>query len=225
MNHIYKLFHSPNTDSQQIHVQFLILHYTAAGLNQTLEIFKDAQSKVSCHFVIDRDGSFYEVLPCLEGKPIKAYHSGDSFWTDLNNVQYSCFNEISLGIELVNFNGHLFPFTDSQYSSLNALVLKLKNIYPALKNPQHVLGHEHIAGFRGKIDPGSRFDWLRFFKNAYPEISQHHYPNRTSILPRHLQEKFKNFVEKLPHSEKKWSELNVFLEKQYCRHLKQKKHQ
>ncbi len=218
---INKPFHSPNTDSQIINVKFLILHYTAADLNQTLKIFKNSSQKVSCHFVIDFDGSIYEILPCLNEKPIKAFHSGESFWTNPNQKKYSNFNEISLGIELVNFNGNLFSFTDQQYLALTNLTLKLKNIYPSLMSPHHILGHEHIAGFRGKVDPGFKFDWKLFFTNTYPELhsSKNNYPSRSPVLPDHLRERFEDFVNHLSDREKNWSTLNSLLEKQYRHYL------
>ena len=42
-------FRSPNFDAVQIPVEFLVLHYTAENLQDTLEIFKDTNRKVSSH--------------------------------------------------------------------------------------------------------------------------------------------------------------------------------
>lgn len=162
----YKKSFSPNFNNININVEFLIIHYTAASLIKTLEIFKNPKSKSSSHLVIDTNGDIYEVVCCLEGTCFKAWHSGESYlktprknWTD--------FNSFSIGVELVNKNGNLFEYTKQQYHSLNILLKKLKTLYKKLQNPNRILGHEHIAGHRGKIDPGHNFNWSLFFKNNY----------------------------------------------------------
>ena len=203
-------FKSPNTDGSIIDVQFLILHYTGCSLEKTFEIFKNPNQKVSSHFVIDSKGLIYEIVPCLK-KPVKAFHAGQSMWKTWTNL-----NNYSIGVELVNLNGNLFDYTEEQYSSLSQLILHLKKIYPALQSPTRLLGHEHIAGFRGKVDPGTQFHWEKIFKQAYP---LEHPPNRKPVLPSYLKERFKDLTEKLNEREKKWDTLNTLLEKQYLHHL------
>ncbi|MDE0092638.1 MAG: hypothetical protein OXN83_05090, partial [Oligoflexia bacterium] len=51
-------------------------------------------------------------------------------------------------------------------------------IYPALKSSDRVLGHEHVAGCRGKKDPGCFFDWKRLFKKVYADSEK----TRFSVL-------------------------------------------
>jgi hypothetical protein len=43
-----------------------------------------------------------------------------------------------------------------------------------------VVGHEDIAGWRGKADPGALFDWPRFFADCYPGRPA---PKRASVCP------------------------------------------
>jgi N-acetyl-anhydromuramyl-L-alanine amidase AmpD len=78
------------------------------------------------------------------------------------------FNDRSIGIELVNENGNLFPYSEAQYASLFGLIERLKGVYPTLAHPEAVVGHEQIAGFRGKSDPGLCFEWDRLFAVCYP---------------------------------------------------------
>ena len=203
-------FYSPNTDNSLIDVQFLILHYTGCSLEKTFEIFKNPEKKVSAHFVIDETGLIYEIISCIK-KPVKAFHAGKSVWNTWTNL-----NNYSIGVELVNLNGNLFDYTEEQYKSLSQLILHLQEIYPALKSPDRILGHEHIAGFRGKVDPGTQFNWKKMFKQAYPS---HKPPERKSVLPLHLKERFKDLTEQLDEREKKWDTLNTLLEKQYLHHL------
>ena len=203
-------FNSPNTDGSIIDVQLLILHYTGCSLEKTFEIFKNPEKKVSSHFVIDPAGLIYEIIPCST-KPLKAFHAGQSVWKTWTNL-----NNCSIGIELVNLNGNLFDYTEEQYQSLTQLILHLKKIHPALQSPERLLGHEHIAGFRGKVDPGIQFNWEKIFKQAYPLETP---PKRKSVLPLYLKERFKDLTEALDEREKKWDKLNTLLEKQYLHHL------
>lgn len=170
---------SPNYDQIIIPVGYMILHYTAVDLQGTLDIFMNPAGGVSAHLVIDVDGSVHEVVRCLEGQALRAWHAGVSLWNDKE-----AFNDFSIGIELVNYNGNLFSYTDAQYQSLQQVVTILQRYYPELRKPERVLGHEHIAGFRGKADPGLCFDWNRFFTGCYPNISA---PSRENVCPDKLQ--------------------------------------
>ena len=214
---INKNFSSPHTDRSIVDVQFLILHYTGCSLEKTIEIFQNPSSKVSAHFVIDTQGVIYEMIPCLEEGPFKAYHSGESFWKDSHGKLWSHLNSYSLGIELVNNNGNLFSYTSEQYQSLVDLVLKLKEKFSSLRVADSVLGHEHIAGFRGKVDPGLQFDWKKFFKDAY-NISD--YPTRPHQLPSEIHERFQDLLKNWNPEKKDWTEMNLLMEEQYRHYLK-----
>ncbi len=170
---------SPNHDPEEIKAEFLILHYTATSLSKTLQLFQDPETKVSSHLVVDVDGSVYEPVSCLKGPLLRAYHAGASRWQS-EGRNWIQFNDFSIGVELVNKNGNLFPYTSAQYEALSLLLKELKNRYPALEDPERVLGHEHISGYRGKVDPGHCFDWDRFFKMNYASFSP---PSREAILP------------------------------------------
>lgn len=188
---------SPNFTELEIPVEFAVLHYTAASLNRTLEIFENRASEVAAHLVIDRDGTVYEVVPCLDGKPLRAWHSGRSrFVTSAGAEQrvFEAFNDFAIGIELVNENGNIFPYTDAQYAALFAVFERLKTLYPALQRPQSVVGHEQIAGFRGKVDPGRFFEWQRFFSVVYPGQGM---PAREPRCPQPVAERLAGFVQSL----------------------------
>ena len=164
-----------NCDQEPIDVQYLVLHYTAVNLQETLAIFTDPNCKVSAHLVIDVDGSIYEVVPCLSGIAAQAWHAGVSHWNGQEGL-----GKCAIGIELVNLNGNIFEYTDAQYMALTEVIQHLKLLYPALQQADRIVGHEHIAGFRGKADPGLCFDWKRFFKDNYPDQSM---PERLAVCP------------------------------------------
>lgn len=192
-----KTLPSPNRDNREIPVEYLVLHYTAVDLQQTLALFMMPGGTVSAHLVIDLDGTVYELVDCLAGRALRARHAGPSHWQQ-DGRQLAQFNDFALGIELVNPNGNVFPFTEAQYQSLAQLMPRLQAHYPALKNPERVLGHEHIAGFRGKADPGLCFDWPRFFKNGYPDQIA---PARPAICPEPLQTALRQLQAQQPDDE------------------------
>ncbi len=175
---IHRKKKSPNHDPVGIAVEFLVIHYTATSLSRTLALFQDPSSKASSHLVIDRDGAVYEIVPCLDGPCFRAWHAGESYW-HTKERNWKRFNDFSIGVELVNKNGNLFEYTTQQYHSLKVLMEKLKKYYAALENPERILGHEHIAGHRGKIDPGHCFNWPLFFQMNYSGKA----PLRKAVLP------------------------------------------
>jgi len=151
---------SPNFTDLDIPVEFVVLHFTATPIERTLAIFTDPSKEVSAHFVIDRRGGVYELVPCLGGSTKRAWHAGKSRMevaTHSDSRIVEAFNDRSIGIELENVNGNLFPYTEAQYAALFSLLERLKALYPALARPAAIVGHEQIAGFRGKSDPGSCF--------------------------------------------------------------------
>jgi N-acetylmuramoyl-L-alanine amidase len=188
---------SPNYTDLDIPVEFVVLHFTAATLERTLELFTDATAEVSAHLVIDRDGSIYELVPCLGGTAQRAWHAGKSrmeFSTNGDSQLIESFNDRSIGIELVNLNGNLFPYTEAQYASLFGVIERLKGLYPALARPEVVVGHEQIAGFRGKSDPGLCFEWERLFAVCYPNLGA---PRRNQVCRKAFAEKMSGLVRAL----------------------------
>jgi N-acetyl-anhydromuramyl-L-alanine amidase AmpD len=161
---------SPNFTDRVIPVRFVVLHFTATSLERTLEIFADPKAEASAHLVIDRDGGVHEVVECLSGSPRRAWHAGKSRLESVSLAGSKIvdnLNDCSLGIELVNLNGNLFPYSEAQYAALFKVIDRLKGLYPDLATPEAVVGHEHVAGFRGKGDPGWCFEWGRLFSVCY----------------------------------------------------------
>jgi N-acetyl-anhydromuramoyl-L-alanine amidase len=106
--------------------------------------------KVSAHFFIERTGALWQFVSC----DARAWHAGQSSYTNKNDVIKNNCNDFSVGVELEGVPGE--TFADAQYESLASLNAALALIYPALD----YAGHEHIAPGR-KDDPGPGFDWSR----------------------------------------------------------------
>lgn len=133
-------------------VDLLVLHYTgmpdAAG---ALARMCDPEAEVSAHYMIDEDGTVYQLVD----EAMRAWHAGVSSWAGAENV-----NDRSIGIELVN-PGHEFgyrAFTEPQMAALETLAgdIVARHGIPAAR----ILGHSDVAPGR-KTDPGELFDWER----------------------------------------------------------------
>jgi N-acetyl-anhydromuramyl-L-alanine amidase AmpD len=157
---------SPNFSDKLIPVEYVVIHYTACSLERTLEIFSDREKKVCAHFVLSENGDLYDLGNFYYGPIRQGAHAGETFF-NVGGKTLRVFNEFSIGIEIVNLNGNVFPFRDAQYESLKELMLHLKNRFPTLNDPDRIVGHEQIAGHRGKADPGRCFDWARFYQSIY----------------------------------------------------------
>ena len=91
---------------------------------------KIASEKVSSHFLIRRDGSLAQFVPCT----LRAWHAGVSTWRGREHC-----NDYSIGVELEGTDD--VPYTDAQYAMLAALTRALRRRYPVLD----VAGHCEIA--------------------------------------------------------------------------------
>lgn len=133
----------------------LLLHYTGMETMQAAkERLTDPSSKVSAHYLIDEDGTTYNLVP--EDK--RAWHAGLSYWAGEADI-----NSHSIGIEIVN-PGHdhgYRPFPPTQTQSILHLCCDLI----ARHDIRHVLGHSDVAPER-KIDPGELFDWATLAKHG-----------------------------------------------------------
>jgi N-acetyl-anhydromuramoyl-L-alanine amidase len=109
--------------------------------------FKEiAGLKVSSHYLIRRDGSVIQYVPCEK----RAWHAGVSSWKGRERC-----NDFSIGVELEGADD--VPFSEPQYEALAALTKSLFERYGELD----IAGHSEIAPGR-KTDPGPWFDWERF---------------------------------------------------------------
>jgi len=87
--------HSPNqTPGFELKPEIVVIHYTATVNGRaTLEAMKSPALRASAHFLIDRNGETWQLVPCNR----KAWHAGASRY----NGQAGC-NNFALGIELLN---------------------------------------------------------------------------------------------------------------------------
>ena len=140
--------HGPRAAGTAIDV--LLIHYTGMdSAEAALDRLCDPAAEVSCHWLIDMDGTVYRLVD----EERRAWHAGQSFWAGARDI-----NSRSVGIELVN-PGHELGYPDFPPAQMAALAELSRGILARHPIPPHrVLGHSDVAPGR-KQDPGEKFDW------------------------------------------------------------------
>ncbi len=104
-------------------IDTIVIHATERGsLYEVEEIFRSVKREVSAHFTIARDGSSVCHVPI--GKV--AWHAGKSHLPDGRESV----NQFSIGIELLNKNDGLDPYSLRQLASLRDLLNYLCSSLP-----------------------------------------------------------------------------------------------
>lgn len=134
-------------------VSCLILHHTAGSLPSSLEILqgKDPKHKVGVHYVVTDEPKPRVIRMVPEH--LAAYHAGKSSWGKLSGL-----NQHSIGIEIINYDGNVYPYSDAQADIIFALCDEIVRRHGI--KPWNVLAHSDIAVGR-KVDPGSKFPWAK----------------------------------------------------------------
>jgi len=120
-------------------VDTIILHATASSTAKSaIQHFRNPLSRVSAHYIIDKDGTIYACVP----EHAAAWHAGKCY------LPYA--NLRSIGIELVNRNTGDDPYPDPQILSLRQLIIEIKRRHPI----KYLVSHAEIAKPKGrKTDP------------------------------------------------------------------------
>ena len=146
--------HEPRAGGQS--PVMVVLHGTwTRMIEESLAFLTDANpdregGRVSCHYVIDKDGSVYQLVD----EDRRAWHAGASYWRGIDDV-----NSASIGIELQNYgmkNVFPDPYTDDQIDSLCVLLQDIVTRYAM--DRESIVAHSDVAPLR-KDDPGEHFPW------------------------------------------------------------------
>lgn len=142
--------------AQASRVQFLVLHYTVADFERSLDILA-RQGRVSSHYLVRDDP--VEVYRLVDESRL-ARHAGVSAWAGTTML-----NASSIGIEIVNpgytdtDEGRVYaPYAEAQIDVVIRLVREIVRRHDI--RPEFVVGHADIAPGR-KQDPGPMFPWKR----------------------------------------------------------------
>jgi N-acetylmuramoyl-L-alanine amidase len=143
---------SPNFEDRWngLEPRLVVLHYTGMASGQAaVDWLCNPISKVSCHYLVDIDGSIVQMVD----EDHRAWHAGVSSWfgeTDTNST--------SIGIEIQN-EGHPAgcpPFPLLQMQAVAQLTLDIMARHAMA--PHQAVAHSDVAPGR-KVDPGEAFPW------------------------------------------------------------------
>lgn len=182
---------SPNFHSDPTRrVRFIVIHQTMGNINSDIAILTNdkvpLERRVSAHYLIDRDGKIYELVPpeyvaWHAGTLPQNQESGDyrSLWG------YGNENTHSIGIEHTAYENQ--PFTDAQKQSSLHLVSYLIDRYPAIVPDRlHIVGHYELS--KVKIDPQvsvpgvpDNWDWNTFMAALQSAASHEKLPRREPL--------------------------------------------
>ncbi len=124
---------TPNVTDGKNEITAVILHHTATdSIEQSLDILTNPDMGVSCHVLIDKDGTRYVLAP----PEAITWHAGRSRLNGRENV-----NNFSIGIE---FQGNTVeePLTDAQIQSAIDYLLPILEEYKI--NDKNIVTHEQI---------------------------------------------------------------------------------
>lgn len=143
---------SPNHDSRQ--ATMVVIHYTTNDdAADSLQTLTSPVRKVSAHYLIDRQGGLYQLVP--ENR--RAWHAGQAYWAGVTDV-----NSASIGIEIDNTGSE--PFDDAQIVTLLSLLSDIQTRHKI--RAANIVGHADVAPGR-KVDPGPYFPWRRLAQAGF----------------------------------------------------------
>jgi len=143
---------SIQAQSHNSRVEFIVLHYTSASNERSLELL--SRRNVSSHYLITDEPRPHVYQLVDESR--RAWHAGVSQW-----YQRTDMNSASIGIEIVNAGGAGLNWAPYSEAQIETLLVLLKDIVQRhqIKAP-NIVGHSDIAPQR-KVDPGPLFPWKR----------------------------------------------------------------
>lgn len=141
--------------SQNSRVEFVVLHYTSASNQRSLDLL--SQHNVSSHYLIT-DEPVPRVYQLVD-ESRRAWHAGVSQWFDRTDM-----NAASIGIEIVNPGGAGQVWAPYNPAQIDVLIMLLHDIVQRHQiKPHNIVGHSDIAPQR-KVDPGPLFPWQTLAK-------------------------------------------------------------
>lgn len=145
--------HEPRRNGRA--VDMLLLHYTGmASAAAACATLCSSESGVSCHYLVDEDGTITQMV----GEEERAWHAGVSSWQGETDT-----NSRSIGIEIQN-PGHGIGYRAFPAVQMAAVVALCRDVLSRHAiPPRHVLAHSDVAPGR-KIDPGELFDWAQLHR-------------------------------------------------------------
>jgi len=163
-------------------VEAIILHITAGeSAASAINWFKNPSSKVSSHYVIDRDGTIFATVRETDVAWVNGIVESPN--TEIDIVANWVANDINpnsetIGIEVAGYSSmqpsgqppHLVGYTEAQFAALAYLLPVLSERWDVPISDQDVFGHCEISGTQRVNCPGlSESEWERVYGMAVPD--------------------------------------------------------
>lgn len=160
-------------------INSVVIHDTEGDLQSVLSAFQDPTFYASVHYVVDTDGTIYQMV---QDKNI-AWHAGN--WS---------VNMHSIGIEHI---GHAATgstdYTPAMYHASAQLVKYLTDKYDILRDREHIIGHDNVPATTTDgiasmhTDPGPYWNWQNYMAMigapVLPTSNLRHKSNMVTIAP------------------------------------------
>jgi N-acetyl-anhydromuramyl-L-alanine amidase AmpD len=161
----------------------LVLHITAgASASSAIGWFKNPTSKVSSHYVIDRNGDIYAVVREQDQAWVNGIMEDEntdipiiSDWSKTGTNP----NTESIGIEVAGYSSmqpsgqppYLVGYTEAQFAALDYLLPVLSERWGIPIIPDLCFGHNEISGTQRVNCPGlSDSEWQRVYGMSVPDV-------------------------------------------------------
>ena len=200
--------YSPNFSTHKRinkNIKYLIFHYTGMNSeNKAIRRLINDSSKVSCHYLIKRNGQIILMVPDL----YIAWHAGISYWN-----KDKLLNKNSIGIEISN-KGHKFGYHNYSKAQIISVIKLSKHLIKKYRiSKKNIVGHSDVAVDRKK-DPGEKFSWEVLSKNGIGIWHNSNYKNlkklRKKIIKQNDQKKFIIFLKLIGYLTKNLSNKKIF---------------
>lgn len=138
-------------------VNFVVIHDIEGTAQAGLNVFQDVQSGVSIHYIVDTDGTVYQLLHDND----IAYHAGN-YW----------YNQRAVGVEHVGYDAKGYQwYNATQYLASARLVAYLLKKYNLPLDHNHVIGHSDVPAPALKyapnhVDPGPYWLWTYYLQQV-----------------------------------------------------------
>jgi Negative regulator of beta-lactamase expression len=148
-------YESARRPDNALPIEFLVIHDIEGSAQAALRSFRDPQSAASAHYVVDSDGTVYQVVREND----IAYHAGN-YW----------YNQRSIGIEHAGYDATGYKWYNATlYLASAYLTAYLLNKYRIPLDHDHILSHGTIPAPKltlgpNHVDPGPYWLWDNYFK-------------------------------------------------------------
>jgi N-acetyl-anhydromuramyl-L-alanine amidase AmpD len=148
-------------------IDLIVIHDIEGTAESALNVFQNVQSQASVHYIVDSDGTVYQVIRESD----IAYHCGN-YW----------YNQHSIGIEHagVDATGYRW-YNAAEYLASAKLVAYLLKKYNIPLDHEHIVSHGTVpsptlADEPNHVDPGPYWLWDYYFKLIHEQGIP--YPNQ-----------------------------------------------